>query len=423
SASSRAPDRDPRERKKPARQTRAAGDEGGPAAFAPPPASSVQAAPALLDAVREAEASDDKAPLEQAAPATKPEAPALEQRPAPRRPPRGRWMRRVWQREARIAPAGRVRARDLTRAEAAVAHLRQNPLSRDRHRDAVRAMSRAGRLAEAEALARQWRQHDPLDPEALTYLADVIGRQGKRAQALRLLSGIVDLDPDMATLQRRLAKALARAGDEETACGFWLALAEREPPTAQSTFGRRAALRLALATYAEDVAAALTCLEKTGLGHLRAGVREHALGGDGGGLAQKLDKARAVRQSESLRGELRLDARWDVPEDLDLSLITPEGTRLSWLGGRTTVRARDVRAKLRESLGLRRITPGSYWLEISRSHNRTKPPALRGHVQAKVLQQSRRLHFHLPAGQNRRLIARIEVRRQARLVPANRPMR
>ena len=138
-------------------------------------------------------------------------------------------MRKIWYREGRINTGARSTERDMEAVREAETLLRAQPDSRDRHRSLVRALSRAGELERAEEVARDWIERDRLDPEALTYLSDVVGRQGKRELALRLLSGIVDLEPDNVTLQERMANAFERAGKAERACAHRVALAAIRP--------------------------------------------------------------------------------------------------------------------------------------------------------------------------------------------------
>ena len=62
-----------------------------------------------------------------------------------------------------------------------------------------------------------------------------------------------------------------------------------------------------------------------------------------------------------------LEASWTGSADGDLTLVTPQGTRISWMGGRTTVVGDDATRLGRERLGLRRATPGTYYVEVTRA--------------------------------------------------------
>ena len=86
----------------------------------------------------------------------------------------GRFMRKVWFREGDVARTSEVLERDRVSLRRAEERFAENPNSRDRHRALVRALSRAGELERAEAVAKQWLERDQLDPEALIYLLSLI---------------------------------------------------------------------------------------------------------------------------------------------------------------------------------------------------------------------------------------------------------
>lgn len=277
--------------------------------------------------------------------------------------------------------------------------LEETPDSRDRHRDLARALSHLGDLDDAETVLQAWTRRDRLDPEPLTYLADLVGRRGDRTAALRLLEGVVDLAPDEVRLHRRLAAAFDRLAMPERACAHRITLAELQP------------------NGAAVVAAAVRC--ERDLGHhegselLLAGVSD----------ARQRERVRSFSMEPvvlpSFRTELSVKAQFSGETDLDLSLITPQGTRVSCLGGRVTTTASDCVSSNREQLGLRRLTPGKYVLELSRTNDVRTP--VTGAVQVRAMGQTRKLDFRLE--QARVTLARIEVtrRRVTEVVPTPGP--
>ncbi|MCA9535684.1 MAG: FecR domain-containing protein [Myxococcales bacterium] len=292
-------------------------------------------------------------------------------------PPRGgmmRRMRRVSIREGYVRSDASIRDRDLEAVTAAEAALREQPDSRDRHRNLVRALSRAGSLVRAEEVARQWIARDALDTEALTYLSDVVGRRGERDRALRYLSGIVDLNPESEALQERLALAYERAGKTEAACGHRVALAEIDSDDA---------------THVADAA---RC--RRGLGDA-AGAEGLLSGMD---TPRNMERARTEVERpaspESVRGDLMLDATWSGSDDVDLTLVTPQGTRLSWMGGRTSVVGEDAGRSGRERLGLRRAGVGSYYIEVARVQSSDNQP-VRGEIRVRTPSETRTIPFVL----------------------------
>jgi Mg-chelatase subunit ChlD len=313
----------------------------------------------------------------------------VRRRPMPTSRPGGFWMQKVWFREGTVARSSEIRERDLTAVSVAEERLRAEPNSRDRHRELVRALSRAGNLARAEEIARQWMARDRLDVEALTYLSDVVGRQGRRAEALRLLSGTADLDPDEARVQERLAAAFERSGDSMRACAHRVALAEGKPDDV------------------EAVAAAMRC--ERGLGRSASADRllELSPSETRTHIASAADRAPTPSR---VTGELMLDATWSGP-DVDLTLVTPEGTRLSWMGGRTSVVGEDATRRGSERLGLRRATNGSYYVEVVRTDDDRAP--VRGSVVVNVLGERQTIPFELTG--ERAAIGRVEVVRRWRM--------
>ncbi len=65
-------------------------------------------------------------------------------------------------------------------------------------------------------------------------------------------------------------------------------------------------------------------------------------------------------------GDLVIAARWDGGEDLDLSLVAPDGSRVSWMGGRTDVSVTDATSSSREQLAIRALRRGNYLVEVGR---------------------------------------------------------
>src|SRR5260221_2597616 len=111
---------------------------------------------------------------------------------------------------------------EIGKSEAALA---KNPDSREKHRALVQALSYAGEISKAKAVAQKWLERDKLDPQALGYLADLAGRDGERDQSLRTLAGLVDLEADKVALHERMVNAYERTGRLAQACGHRIAIA------------------------------------------------------------------------------------------------------------------------------------------------------------------------------------------------------
>lgn len=306
----------------------------------------------------------------------------------------GQWMRRVYYRVGEVQTDGTPSFREQEQARLAEESLRQQPDSRDRHRAAVRALSRAGNLERALEVAEAWFARDRVDPEALVARADVMARLGRRDEALRLLTGVVDLRPDDAALQTRLAGAFERAGDESRACAHRVSLAEIRSDDAGA------------------VADAVRCERAAGNRELAelvlTGVRDD-------GVRRRATSAAEQAASRSTpRGQLMIEASWPGGDDVDVALIAPDGSRLSWMGGRTTIVGDDATGNGRETIGLRSATVGQYLVEVTRTNPNDRDP-IRGTLRIRALDSTRSVPFVIDGDEEHASVARVVVRRESRM--------
>ncbi|MEM9194959.1 MAG: VIT domain-containing protein [Myxococcota bacterium] len=350
------------------------------------------------------------APAADPVPAEEPMAEA-EQMIAERQRGPGQWMRREWFRVGRIVTDSSVQTRDARIVAEAEAALRAQPDSRDRHRALARALARTGDLERALSTIESWMERDRMDAEALTYKADVLGRLGRQAEAMRTLSGIVDLDPEDRTLQDRLAKAFDRGGLVERACGHRLALADIHAQNL-STGGQVRGVSRRTRTNAHDAAgAALRCVRSLGNADAAASILD-ALPNDEARQAAEQAAARLARP-ERVRGEIMLDATWTGGQDVDLSLVSRDGSRISWMGGHRRVVGEHGLRVGEERLGLRGAV-GSYYIEVNRTNPADRTP-VRGQIRVRAVDSTRTIPFTLT--DDRLVVGRVDVTRQSRLVP------
>lgn len=390
-----------------------------------PVASSMASLPAPLQeaaagAERELRAADS-APLRQ----------PLASRPARRPRGPGRWMKREWFWTARISHAGEPSAGARRRVSDAETELRAQPDSRDRHRTLVRALAAADDVTRALEVTSDWIERDPLDAEALTHKANLLARLGRRDEAARALSGVVDLRPDDVARHTQLAKALARIGRTAEACAHQITLGElaapelerrwREASDPRSTTGRRRRrapvprwLREGLATLHE----AQRCLSQT------SDTSGWDIGLADAGLAARLQahgRTNSASGRETARGVLTVEGEWTGGSDLDLALVDRNGTRISWMGGRRTVAVEHGTSSTGEKLGLRWAASGSYQVEVSRSDASDDRP-VSGHLTIRVHGERQRLAFALSPADERAAVGRVSVRRESRMVPVSGPL-
>lgn len=319
-------------------------------------------------------------------------------RPAPPMPPvmpprGGRWMRKVWFREGHVDAARDTASRMRAAVAQAEAALGASPESRDRRKALYRALSRAGELERAKQTVDAWLEKDPNDVEAIVAASDLEGRLGNREEALRLLSGIVDAEPGTKALHERLASVFEREGRLDAACAERRAIAATNPSDAAS------------------VAPALRCLGALGAGGEAAELLARIPDPTVRTRATTLASSPSVL--EAARGDVVIEASWSRPVDLDLSLIAPDGTRYSLLGGRAGVVVEDATASTRERLGLRTARVGTYVVEIARTGD--DRAMVQGTVRVRALGETRSLPFTLVEG--RAAVAQIEVVRRWRLEP------
>ncbi|MBA3394897.1 MAG: FecR domain-containing protein [Deltaproteobacteria bacterium] len=300
-------------------------------------------------------------------------------------------MRRVWFRVPSVTPYDRVSPSIEKAIDAADTALAASPDSREKHRSLVQALSYAGEIERARDVANRWLERDKLDPQALGYQADLLGREGQRDLALRTLSGLVDLDADRVVLHERMVRAYENAGRLAQACSHRIAIAS---------------IQLA------DVKAAGTaarCLR--GIGRDRdAELVLRGLPSDADRTAA--EKAATVAAIPARTGgDLVVGARWDTGADLDVSLIAPDGSRVSWMGGRKDVVVTDATSSEREQIAVRSLKRGNYLLEVTRNGNATG--AVRGSLDISVLGTKRTLPFELLDG--RAIVGRVAITMDSRL--------
>jgi tetratricopeptide (TPR) repeat protein len=282
-------------------------------------------------------------------------------------------MRRTWVRVPSVTPYDGVRENLKKAIETAETALVANPDSREKHRALVQALSYAGELDRAREIAAKWLERDKLDPQALGYTADLLGRGGQRELALRTLAGLVDLDADRIVLHERMVKAYETAGRLSQSCSHRIALTAITPRD----------MNLA--------GAAIRCLRSVGRSADAEIVRKGLVDDTQRSAAEKAATVAPVERK--LAGDLVVNAKWQGNVDLDLSLITPAGERVSWMGGRTDAAVGDASSNEKEVFALKSIKKGQYLIEISRGANSSGPVS--GTVDINVLGTKRSMPFQL----------------------------
>jgi hypothetical protein len=106
-----------------------------------------------------------------------------------------------------------------------------------------------------------------------------------------------------------------------------------------------------------------------------------------------------------------VNAKWDAGADLDVSLVAPDGTRVSWMGGRNDVIVADTTASDREELAVRTLRRGNYLIEVTRGD--TGRGTVRGSLDVTVLGVRKTLPFELTGP--RTVVGRVAVTLESHL--------
>jgi hypothetical protein len=311
------------------------------------------------------------------------------------RPPTMIPMRRIWERKGEIdtfrfvpkAASGGA----LTDAER---ELSRDDSRRQNLKKVFALRSAAGDLGEAARLAERWLEKEPLDPEAITALADVEARRGHRDAAIRMLGSVLDVRPGDTASHKRLARLERWAGHAELSCRHRIAMAE----------GKSQDLTL--------VADAVRCARTIGMTAVADALLDAASANDRTGIEQRLNQP--ASDDTLLTGDLRLEATWSGGPDLDLSLLDTDGHRVSWLGAatRSVISARDATSTSREGLALRGAAPGEYVIELTRGAG---SGGTTGELVVTIAGTVRRIPFNFDG--DRKAIALLRITMQPRLVP------
>ncbi len=299
-------------------------------------------------------------------------------------------MRKVWFKVPSISTFDGTSPNITKAIAAAETALAAQPDSREKHRALVQALSYAGEIERAQTVAAQWLERDRLDPQALGYQADLIGRTGDRETALRVLSGLVDLNADAVPMHERMVRAYEQAGRLSQACSHRIALASIQTKDAKAagqavrclrSLGRQADSELVLSALPD--AAARSTAEKA---------------------------ATAPAPAPAASRDLSITGTWSGGEDLDITLVAPDGSRISWMGGRADATASDVTSASTEKLGLRTLKKGNYLVEVTRKDGGRMT---RGTVEITAIGSKKSIPFELSG--TRTVVARVNIGMQFRL--------
>lgn len=137
----------------------------------------------------------------------------------------------------------------------------EEPLSRRHRQDLVDYYIRLARFDDASATLASWAQMDPTNPTVLVYRGDLARLRGDVPGALRLYSGVLDLDPDDTHLMEMIASYHETRGQWDRALPYRVTAHLRDPDTGTTV---RRAVAEAMAGRMDDAKAhASTLLVET----------------------------------------------------------------------------------------------------------------------------------------------------------------
>lgn len=313
----------------------------------------------------------------------------------------GRFMKRVWHREADVgASVGEIisfeKMADLRAKSAA------SPDERQKTIDLVRALERTGNVTDLAATVDAWQKRDALDDAAIAARADLLAEQGHREDALRVRSGLVSsLRAQDPAVVDALAVAFERASEPGFACAMRVTAAEMSP--------------------AEDrVARAIRCERARGRD------AEAARWLDESGAKRSLVTASLARfdadagKPETPAGDVVIDASWnDADADLDLALVDPSGARVSWLSSARFVKVSDPTSHAHEALSVTSGAAGAFVVEVVRASGQVDR-TVRGTLSVRAFGMKKTMPFEVSGTSAR--VARIDARWESELVPVDDPI-
>jgi uncharacterized protein YfaP (DUF2135 family) len=234
-------------------------------------------------------------------------------------------------------PAGARAGTDDAALDALKKAVDAAPKDREARFALVRGLKRAGKIDEAIAAARAWREVDAYNLVVVRLLGDLYAAQGKQAQARRAYSAVVELLPKDASAQRALASALKQAGDLEAAYQRLEAAAAMAPDDRRLAFeladvaqrmGRLSEARTRLETIVGDEATpeAVRYPAKQRLAQVYHQLARGAAAAEVTALEGKIAELKLAGGTEN---DIKIYLTWDTDRsDVDLWVTNPTGERV-----------------------------------------------------------------------------------------------
>lgn len=231
-------------------------------------------------------------------------------------------------------PPEASKAVDIAALKAAVA---ASPKDREARFALVRGLMRAKQTDDALAAAKEWRAIDAYNLVVVRLIGDLYSELGKRDEARRAYSAVVELLPEDAGAQRALASVLKQAGDlsgayDRLVSAFELAPKDRrlafELADVANRLGRTDEARERFETIVADpdTADAVRYPAKQRLAQIYSQAARDATADDAKALAAKITELAINGGTEN---DIKVYLTWDTDRsDVDLWVTNPDGERV-----------------------------------------------------------------------------------------------
>ncbi|HEY4117682.1 MAG TPA: DUF2135 domain-containing protein [Byssovorax sp.] len=218
----------------------------------------------------------------------------------------------------------------------------QAPKDRAARFKLVRALMRGNKLDDALAEARAWRERDAYNLVVVRLEGDILAALGRRSEARRVYSAVVELLPRDTDAQRALATVLKQSGDLAGAYDRLRAAASATTDLRTSFELADVAQRLGRASEAADRFTSIIGAEgahesirypaKQRLAQIRAGERRAAIARGDADEARRIGaEIDALAVKGGVENDVKIYLTWDTDRsDVDLHVITPTGEEVDY---------------------------------------------------------------------------------------------
>jgi len=269
----------------------------------------------------------------------------------------------------------KVGAAEIAELRAAV---KDKPKDREARFRLVRGLMKAKQLDEALAAARDWRANDAYNLVVVRLLGDIYSELGKKDEARRAYSAVVELLPKDAGAQRALASVLKQSGDTKAAYDRLRQAAELAPKDRRLAFeladaanriGEMAEARQRFEAIVDDAETpdAVKYPAKQRLAQIYHALARTAEPAEAATLEGKI---KALGLDGGTENDIKVYLTWDTDHsDVDLWVTNPAGERVFYehkKGAYGEALYNDVTTGYGpESFTAPRARPGEYVVQVN----------------------------------------------------------